>query len=390
MCSHEAAIIIHPAASGSDLKHVQGHKPVDRNKRALRPSGLARPNLGALASILALLAVSCRSDHHVQEATVLRMVDSVVLQDGRNERIARPSSVAVAPNGDFYVSDRLQGIAFRCSRRGLLLNTIGAKGAGPGEFQSPRGFAFPNDSQVVAVDPGLRRAQRFGSDGHRIGEPYDLPFDFSMITGTRDAIWIGGSEPSGGMSIIRWTLSNDSSTRMLPLPKELRNPLLLLLGGAVIAAHPDTLAVGFGPSSTIRLISSVTGQILDTLAVPVRARRGLPETAFQAASEGNGFGVLNSASSLVAIGFLPRGRLEVVFQDLKRLQTEFVSKLYLSIVDDSAPSGCIDIPVPQLDSVRPQITFHNDTLVMLEQPIIGDTSVTTVIRMFALDTNANC
>lgn len=390
MRSRETATTIHFACTRGDRKGVSSDTLISCKELATRLRALAKPHLHVLALFLAIPAMSCAPDQHVRNTASLRVIDSIVLHDGRGERLARPSSIAVAPNGDYYISDRLQGLAFRYSRHGILLNTIGTKGAGPGEFQSPRGFAFLGDSQVVAVDPGLRRAQRFSSDGHLIGEPYKLPFDFSMATGIGNAIWFGGSEPSGGMSVIRWTPGNDSSKSMLPLPMELHNPLLLLLGGAVIAAHPDTLVVGFGPSGTLRIASPATGRILDTLVVPVRVRRGLTETALRAATEGDGFGVLNSASSLAAIGFLPQGRFEIVFQDLRRVQTEFLSQLYLSIVGDSARSNCIDIPVPQLDSVRPLLTFHGDTLVMLEQPIIGDTAVVTVVRSLILDPDANC
>lgn len=343
--------------------------------------------------VLGIIGVAaCRSEVPPPHRTeVLRLVDSTVLQDGDGRRIARPSSVEMAPNGDIYVSDRLQGIGFRFARDGRFLNTIGSKGSGPGEFQSPRGFAFIGDSQVVAFDPGLHRAQAFMPTGRPIGEPLLLPFDFGMATVSGPTVWIGGSDPTDNLALLRWSSVEGLVNTGVRLPADLsKRPLLLLLGGAVVAAHPDTLILGYGYSDSLLVLNPHSVKLLDSFIVPKRARRGLTQAAANAALAGNGFEVLNNASSLSAIGFLPDGGLEVVYSDLTRSGADFVSKSFVTILNRQHHPICVDIPLPQLDASRPLISFHGDTLLIFEQALVGDTSVLNVLRGFIVGTTSDC
>lgn len=333
----------------------------------------------------------CSNDERDPVRRVFSEQPATILQEGASARLARPSAVAQAPNGDLIVSDRLLGQAFRFTRHGRLLNTIGHKGSGPGEFQAPRAFAFLGDSVLVAMDPGLHRAQRFSLGGTPIGLPIDLPFDASVPTAANGFVWFGGSSLQDNFSLLRWDPRSEMAARFLAVPQAYReSPLLLLLGGAVVAPSADNLIVGFGPSSTLLLLDAKNGAILDSIMIPVARRRGLSDGAVKAAQAGNGFAVLDSASSLSNIGQLSSGGLAVVFRDLTRTRVDFTSKLYMTTIDRRGHPRCVDRPLAQLDATLPVMNFVGDTLLVLEQLLGQGDTVQTVIRRLVVNDSTAC
>jgi DNA-binding beta-propeller fold protein YncE len=81
-----------------------------------------------------------------------------------------PDNVAVAPNGDVYVSNdkglfRVQ----RFSPRGEFVGGWGAEGTGAGEFGHPGGIAVGADGVVYVVDTGNDRVQYFTPAGSFLG-----------------------------------------------------------------------------------------------------------------------------------------------------------------------------------------------------------------------------
>ncbi|HLZ08853.1 MAG TPA: hypothetical protein VKT80_09720, partial [Chloroflexota bacterium] len=58
----------------------------------------------------------------------------------------RPTNVAIAPNGDLYVSDGYGNArVHRFSRAGELIQSWGEPGSGPGQFNLPHGIAVTSD-----------------------------------------------------------------------------------------------------------------------------------------------------------------------------------------------------------------------------------------------------
>lgn len=83
----------------------------------------------------------------------------------------RPTDVAVAPDGSFYVSDGYRNSrVVRFSSEGRYLLSWGRKGSGPGEFDVPHGIARDTGGLVYVADRNNARIQVFDSVGRFLTE----------------------------------------------------------------------------------------------------------------------------------------------------------------------------------------------------------------------------
>jgi DNA-binding beta-propeller fold protein YncE len=123
---------------------------------------------------------------------------------GRNGRqpdeLHYPTNIALAPDGDVYVTDALN---FRIQILNSALgfrNNFGEAGDGPGYFSRPKGVAIDSDQNIYVVDALFDNVQifnrngelllAFGTSGHSAGE-FWLPSDI-FIDG-HDQIYIADS-----------------------------------------------------------------------------------------------------------------------------------------------------------------------------------------------------
>jgi len=95
----------------------------------------------------------------------------------------KPTTVAVAPNGDFYVADGYGNARIvKFSKAGKFLKAWGEKGDQPGQFDTPHGIAVDPQGRVYVADRGNARIQVFDGDGKllhvwktaRLGRPWGL------------------------------------------------------------------------------------------------------------------------------------------------------------------------------------------------------------------------
>ena len=83
----------------------------------------------------------------------------------------RPTNLAVAPNGDLYVSDGYGNArVHRFTAAGELIQSWGEPGTGPGQFMLPHGIAVHADGRVFVCDRENDRIQIFGAEGSWRGE----------------------------------------------------------------------------------------------------------------------------------------------------------------------------------------------------------------------------
>lgn len=87
--------------------------------------------------------------------------DGATIPSGRFDR---PFGIAVAPNGDVYVTDARQRVV-RLSSTGQFKGEWGREGKEPGEFSNPVGIVVAADGSVFVSDYDLDRIQQFTSDG---------------------------------------------------------------------------------------------------------------------------------------------------------------------------------------------------------------------------------
>ena len=81
----------------------------------------------------------------------------------------RPTNLAVARNGDLYVTDGYGNArVHRFSAAGKLLASWGEPGTGPGQFMLPHGIAVDATGNVLVCDRENDRIQMFTADGRFI------------------------------------------------------------------------------------------------------------------------------------------------------------------------------------------------------------------------------
>lgn len=113
----------------------------------------------------------------------------------------RPTKVAVAKDGSFYVSDgyRNSRVA-KFAADGRFLMEWGAKGSADGQFDVPHGIALDQQGRVYVADRTNARVQIFDSAGRHLatwkGAGYGRPFDVAV--GPDGAVFIadGGDLPN--------------------------------------------------------------------------------------------------------------------------------------------------------------------------------------------------
>ncbi len=109
-------------------------------------------------------------DHTVQKWTrdgKLLLTLGTKGQSGTDEKtFNRPTDIAFAPNGDFYVSDGYgNSRVVKFSKDGRYLLAWGSKGTGPGEFNLPHNIQVDSSGTVYVSDRENNRIQIFTADG---------------------------------------------------------------------------------------------------------------------------------------------------------------------------------------------------------------------------------
>jgi DNA-binding beta-propeller fold protein YncE len=114
----------------------------------------------------------------------------------------RPTGVAVATNGDIFISDGHApnkygtGRVVKFSRDGRFIKAWGRKGSAPGEFDEPHDiFIGGSRGWVYVADRKNNRIQVFDQDGAFIAAWTQFGQPSSVFVGRDDAIYVGASFP---------------------------------------------------------------------------------------------------------------------------------------------------------------------------------------------------
>jgi NHL repeat-containing protein len=114
----------------------------------------------------------------------------------------RPTSVAVAPNGDVFVSDGHApnkygtGRVVKFSRDGHFIKAWGRKGGAPGEFDEPHDlYVGGSRGWVYVADRRNNRVQVFDQNGSFIAAWKQFGQPSSVFVGRDDTIYVGAAFP---------------------------------------------------------------------------------------------------------------------------------------------------------------------------------------------------
>lgn len=119
-----------------------------------------------------------------------------------------PTSLAIAPNGDLYITDGYGNArVHHFSKDGRRIQSWGEPGSGPGRFAVPHGIAIDADGVVYVADRENSRLQLFSPEGaylrswDNLARPSEVFIDDDQIVyvaelGYRAGMWPGTHPPT--------------------------------------------------------------------------------------------------------------------------------------------------------------------------------------------------
>ena len=112
----------------------------------------------------------------------------------------RPTGVAIAPNGDIFVTDghypnaHKSARVVKFSKDGRFIKTWGREGSAPGEFQDPHDiFIGGSQNRVYIADRRNNRVQVFDQDGKFLVAWTQFGTPSSLFVGKDDTIYVGAA-----------------------------------------------------------------------------------------------------------------------------------------------------------------------------------------------------
>jgi hypothetical protein len=167
---------------------------------------------------------------------VLMMLGKEGVAGNGPDTFDRPTGVAVAPNGDIFVSDGHFPNKFgtarvvKFSKDGKFIKSWGHKGAGPGDFDEPHDiFVGGSLGRVYVADRKNNRIQVFDQDGNFITEWKQFGQPSSVFVGKDDTIYVGAAfkDPAAKnklselRGIVIGSAKDGSLTGFIPDPSDL-------------------------------------------------------------------------------------------------------------------------------------------------------------------------
>lgn len=107
------------------------------------------------------------------------------------EQFDRPTDVAVAPNGDFFVADgyRNSRVA-KFDRTGRFITAWGESGSEPGQFNTVHSIALDSRGRVLVADRENDRVQIFDQEGKFLDEWPHLGRPYSVYVTQEDLLYV--------------------------------------------------------------------------------------------------------------------------------------------------------------------------------------------------------
>jgi len=131
-----------------------------------------------------------------QDGKVLQTIGTPDMPGEDATHMNQPNDVAVAANGDLYVSDGYGNnriVVF--DRHGKFLRAWGKLGQGQGEFSQPHSIVLDSKGRVYVADRNNSRIQIFDAKGKFLGEWRNIVTPWALEITKNDEIWVVGSSP---------------------------------------------------------------------------------------------------------------------------------------------------------------------------------------------------
>jgi sugar lactone lactonase YvrE len=104
----------------------------------------------------------------------------------------RPTDVAFAPNGDFFISDGYENTrVVKYAKNGKFIKWWGDPGTGPSQFNTVHSVVVDRRNRVLVADRDNARVQIFDLDGNFLGQWTHLGSPYSLWLTPDDLVYIG-------------------------------------------------------------------------------------------------------------------------------------------------------------------------------------------------------
>jgi sugar lactone lactonase YvrE len=112
----------------------------------------------------------------------------------------QPNAIAIAPNGDIFVSEGHSSAAgslariLKFSKDGKLIKTWGQFGDGPDDFNQPHALAFDSKGRLFVGDRSNNRIKIFDQDGRLLDTWYQFSRPSGVFIDRDDNLYVADSE----------------------------------------------------------------------------------------------------------------------------------------------------------------------------------------------------
>jgi len=135
-------------------------------------------------------------------------------QSGEDQkRLNRPTDMAIAPNGDIFVSDGYGNArVVHFDAAGKFVKAWGTLGVGPENFSIPHGIDIDSKGRLYVADRNNVRVQVFNQKGKLLNSWRDIIVPWGFWISAKDEVWVCGSSP------MQWRIDAKYPTAPLGCP----------------------------------------------------------------------------------------------------------------------------------------------------------------------------
>jgi DNA-binding beta-propeller fold protein YncE len=153
------------------------------------------------------------------DGKILMMLGKEGVAGNGPDTFDRPTGVAIAPNGDIFVTDGHNPNAHKSARvvkfskEGRFIKTWGHEGSAPGEFHDPHDiFIGGSQNRVYIADRLNKRIQIFDQDGKFVAAWTQFGTPSSLFVGKDDTIYVGAAfaDPAAKKGELRGIVVGDA------------------------------------------------------------------------------------------------------------------------------------------------------------------------------------
>ncbi|HET7583667.1 MAG TPA: hypothetical protein VFK13_02110 [Gemmatimonadaceae bacterium] len=318
----------------------------------------------------------------VRDGIALRVLDTIWLQESDSLYVAKPYGFAVSPSsGRIYVSDSFWGRVVRFDRSGVPDRIYGARGLGPGEIKSA-GPVLLLPSRVGVADVGRSLINMYDEATGRFQRAVSYRGVVTSSTATGDTAWLGALDLVDSTGVAMWVAGADSVRHTVPVPPVYlqSQPLAGIFDGVEVAPTTDGLLVGFSGLDDL-YVTDTEGRVEKIVAIPVRHRRGASVEMIQRLDGLEYPEMFSALSALFALHRLRSGNLALVHFDQTMADNAITARMFVSLLSSDLASACVDQPVPVSQDAQPAVAFAGDTLLVLQQRVVGEGARSFVQRL---------